>query len=151
MKTDYTIKFESVVTEEIPAPETKYEDDPTLEIGKEVVDVRALDGKRVSLYKLYYDGDKLVNKILVNTSYYRPRAAVIKKGTKKPASDKVQNTKPVENSPSDIIAQKPTPPKQEITPSETPGVDSNPTPVVPTLPEEPTDEPVEDDFFAIQG
>ena len=117
--TDYTIKFESVVTEEIPAPETKYEDDPTLEVGKEVVDVRALDGKRVSLYKLYYDGDKLVNKVLVNTSYYRPRAAVIKKGTKKPASDNNSSTKPVGTLPSDDVAQNPTPPKEENNASST--------------------------------
>ena len=154
MKTDYTIKFESVVTEEIPAPETKYEDDPTLEVGKEVVDVRALDGKRVSLYKLYYDGDKLVNKVLVNTSYYRPRAAIIKKGTKKPASDNNSSTKPVGTLPSDDVAQNPTPPKEENNASQPapPSVDSSPTPVAPTLPEVSEDEqPLEDDFFAIQG
>ena len=82
LKSDYTIKFESVTTEVIPAPATKYEDDATLAQGKEIVEVRALEGKRVSLYKLYYQGSRLVDKVLVNTSYYRPRAAVIKRGTK---------------------------------------------------------------------
>lgn len=153
MKSDYTIKFESVVTEEIPAPQTKYEDDPTLEIGKEVVDVKALDGKRVSLYKLYYDGDKLVNKVLVNNSYYRPRAAVIKKGTKKTVADNHSNTKPTETLPSDTIVQEPTPPKEEMKPEPTPNpsVDSNPDSIVPTPSENPTTEPSEDDFFAIQS
>lgn len=82
IKSDYTIKFESVVTEIIPAPETKYKQDSTLYTGKEVIEVYALDGKRVNLYKLYYEGDKLINKVLVNKSYYRPRAAVIRTGTK---------------------------------------------------------------------
>lgn len=94
LKSNYTIKFESVVTEQIPAPETKYEDDPTLDEGKEVVEVRALDGKRVSLYKLYYQGDELVNKVLVNTSYYRPRAAVIKRGVKKEVTEAITSPTP---------------------------------------------------------
>lgn len=84
-KSQYEVKFESDVTEVIPAPETKYKDDPTLDEGKEVVEVTALDGKRVNLYKLYYKNGSLVKRVLVNNSYYRPRAAVIKRGTKKVA------------------------------------------------------------------
>ena len=153
MKTDDTIKFESVVTEEIPAPQTIYEDDPTLEVGKEVVEVKALDGKRVNLYKLYYRGDQLVNRVLVNNSYYRPRAAVIKRGTKKVAGDK----------------NKPNQPTQEVVDSGT--QDPKPsTPVeneAPIMPDEPIIEPnitvpneglddslnnqPEEDFFAFQG
>ena len=79
---EYDIKFDSVVTEVIPAPATKYEDDSTLEKGKEVVEIKALDGKRVKLYKLYYKNGVLEKKELVDTSYYKPRAAVIKRGTK---------------------------------------------------------------------
>ena len=151
MKSDYTIKFESVVTEEIPAPQTKYEDDPTLEVGKEVVDVRALDGKRVSLYKLYYQGDELVNKVLVNTSYYRPRAAVIKRGTKKTSNETAQVIPPSnteDQTPAELI-----PPQVENTPSQPaePSIDPNPTPVNPAPPtDNPNESSTDDDFFAIQ-
>lgn len=82
IKSDYDIKFESVTTEVIPAPETKYVDDATLEKGKEITETTALEGKRVKLYKLYYKNGVLEKKELVNSSYYRPRAAVIKRGTK---------------------------------------------------------------------
>lgn len=83
LKSEYDIKFESTVTEVIPAPATKYVDDATLDEGKEVVDVTAIDGKRVNLYKLYYKNGVLEKRVLVNSSYYRARAAVIKRGTKK--------------------------------------------------------------------
>ena len=112
LKSDYTIKFESVVTEQIPAPATKYEEDPTLDEGKEVVEVRALDGKRVSLYKLYYQGDQLVDKVLVNTSYYRPRAAVIKKGVKKEETNATTSPTPT-NTPSSSPTQNPASTDQE--------------------------------------
>ncbi len=81
-KSEYDIKFESRVTEVIPAPATKYEEDPTLAKGKEIVEVTALDGKRVNLYKLYYKNGALEKKVLVNNSYYRPRAAVIRRSPK---------------------------------------------------------------------
>ncbi len=81
-KSEYDIKFESVLTDVIPAPQAKYEDDPTLPKGKEVVDTKALDGKRIKLYKLYYKNNVLEKKELVDSSYYKPRAAVIKRGTK---------------------------------------------------------------------
>ena len=83
LKPQYDIKFESEITEVIPAPATKYEDDATLDEGKEVVETTAIDGKRVNLYKLYYKDGVLEKRVLVNRSYYRPRAAVIKRGTKK--------------------------------------------------------------------
>ncbi len=89
---EYDYKFESVVTEVIPAPATKYEDDPTLEKGKEKVEVKALDGKRVKLYKLYYKDGVLEKKELVNNSYYKPRAAVIKRGTKEVADNHTSTT-----------------------------------------------------------
>lgn len=92
LKTPYEIKFESVVTEVIPAPETKYVDDPELEEGKERTETTALEGKKVKLYKLYYKNGALQNKVLVNNSYYRPRAATIKRGTKKVVQEPVPQT-----------------------------------------------------------
>ena len=88
LKSEYDIKFESKITEVIPAPATKYEDDATLDEGKEVVETTAIDGKRVNLYKLYYKNGVLEKRVLVNSSYYRARAAVIKRGTKKVIADK---------------------------------------------------------------
>ena len=91
----YEVKFESQLIEVIPAPDTIYEDDDTLEEGKEVIEVQALDGKRIKLYKLYYLNGTLEKKELVNTSYYKPRAAVIRRGTKQ-----VVPEPPVEEAPS---------------------------------------------------
>ena len=145
LKSDYTIKFESVTTEVIPAPQTKYEDDPTLEKGKEIVEVRGLDGKRVSLYKLYYQGSQLVDKVLVNRSYYRPRAAVIKRGTKgesaetmatpegssTPSPSEVPSTPTVTQPPTDNNVGSVTTPAP--TPEQTPVVDNSQTPVSPAV------------------
>lgn len=82
LKPDHDIKFESVVVEVIPAPAPKYEKDPTLPKGKEVSQLSPLDGKKVNLYKYTYKDGKLVDKVLENQSYYRPRAAIISVGTK---------------------------------------------------------------------
>lgn len=82
LKPDHEIKFEHVVAEIIPAPETKYEDDPTLPKGQKVQDLAALDGKKVKLYKCTYKDGKLVDRVLENNSYYRPRAAIVRVGTK---------------------------------------------------------------------
>lgn len=97
-KPQYEVKFLSELTEEVPAPETKYVDDPTLAAGTEVIETTALAGKRVKLYKLFYDANgKLVDKVLENNSYYKPRAAVIKRGTKD-VTNAVNNTTPKVNS-----------------------------------------------------
>lgn len=87
------IKFESVVVEVVPAPATKYEDDPTLPKGQEVQELAALDGKRVNLYKHIYKDGKLIDKILESKSYYRPRAAIVKVGTKEVA-DSTETSSP---------------------------------------------------------
>ncbi len=82
LKPDHDIKFESVVMEVIPAPAPKYEKDPTLEKGKQVQELASLDGKKVNLYKYIYKDGKLIDKMLENKSYYRPRAGIIRVGTK---------------------------------------------------------------------
>lgn len=83
LKPKYTIKFDSVVTASIAPPATKYINDPNLPEGEKVEEVSALYGKKVKLYKLYYNGNTLVKKELVNDSYYKPRGAVVRVGTKK--------------------------------------------------------------------
>lgn len=82
VKSEYEIKFSSVTTEVIQPPATKYVEDPTLPKGSKVEELKALSGKKVKLYKLYYKGGTLVKKELINNSYYRPRGATIKIGTR---------------------------------------------------------------------
>ncbi len=82
LKPETDIKFESVITEVVPAPAPKYEKDPNLAKGKEEQQVKPLDGKKVDLYRFTYKDGKLINKVLENRSYYRPRAALIRVGTK---------------------------------------------------------------------
>ena len=93
VKPDYDIKFESVVTEVIPAPETQYVEDGTLAEGQEVVETTALDGKKVQLYKYCYQDGALIKKDLVNNSTYKARAAVIRKGPKKEALEIAEDKK----------------------------------------------------------
>lgn len=133
-KSEYDIKFESKVTEVIPAPATKYEEDSSLAEGKEVVEVTALDGKRVNLYKLYYKNGALEKKVLVNNSYYRPRAAVIRRGPKastpvatpsdQPKAAHTPSKNNTTNEPEHTST--PTPPSETPSPSLTPPpLDSN--------------------------
>jgi vancomycin resistance protein YoaR len=82
IKPPYEIKFDSVTTEVINPPAPKYIEDPTLSQGAQVEELRALNGRKVKLYKLYYKDGALIKKELVNNSYYRPRAATIRVGTK---------------------------------------------------------------------
>lgn len=85
LKPDNDIKFETVVAEVVPAPATKYEDDPTLPKGQKVQELAPLDGKKVKLYKCIYKDGKLIDRVLESNSYYRPRAGIVKVGTKEEA------------------------------------------------------------------
>lgn len=76
------VKFYSETIKTIDPPEPKEIEDPTLFEGERVQKTRPLQGKTVKLYKLCYQKGQLVHKELVNTSYYRPRAEVIRVGTK---------------------------------------------------------------------
>jgi vancomycin resistance protein YoaR len=76
------IKFESETIETITPPAPTYIDDPTLEKGKQVQEINPLYGYKVKLYRLYYKDGKLVEKEYLNLSYYRPRAAIIRRGIK---------------------------------------------------------------------
>ncbi len=82
LKPHYTqIKFSSDVVNVEPPPTPLYLKDPKLEIGQMITETPALEGKTVKLYKLFYENGVLMNKVLVNTSYYHPRAAVVRIGT----------------------------------------------------------------------
>ena len=100
-KADYEVKFDSVTTEVINPPAPKYVDDATLLKGTKVEELKALSGKKVKLYRLYYSGGNLVKKELINNSYYRPRGALIRVGTK-------ENTTPAFNPQSPDMQTSPT-------------------------------------------
>lgn len=76
------IKFQSETVEVVNAPATQYVEDETLVKGTEIQEVTPLEGKKVKLYKLYYQDDTLIKKEVVDTSYYKPRAEIIKIGVK---------------------------------------------------------------------
>ncbi|MGL4736210.1 MAG: VanW family protein [Cellulosilyticaceae bacterium] len=83
LKPEYDeIKFYSETIEVIPAPPTKYVEDEILELGKQIQKVSAQEGKKVKLYKMCYKNGDLVHKELINQSYYRERAALVRVGTK---------------------------------------------------------------------
>lgn len=83
LKPENEIKFESVVVEVIPPPATVYKDDSSLPKGQKIQELGALSGKRVNLYKCTYDkAGKLINRELESKSYYRPRGAIVRVGTK---------------------------------------------------------------------
>ena len=69
-----TIKFENVLVEKIqPGPKIINKTNQ-LPAGVEKVSVKPLTGYKYKLYKLIYLDGKLTDKVLVNTSYYKPRA-----------------------------------------------------------------------------
>lgn len=145
-KSPYDIKFHSQLVETIPAPPTIYKDDATLEEGKENIETTAIDGRRVKLYKLYYQNGVEVKRELVNTSYYRPRAAVIVRGTKK--TGQTPQSTPMKQE------QTPMSTPESSVPQETPSPTPNGNVDAPTLPETTPDaqeqQPAVDDSFAVE-
>ena len=77
------IKFENALVEVIePGPRVVKKTNELPE-GQEKVEVTALKGYKYKLYKLIYVDGKLQEKVLVNNSYYKPRAEEVLVGTKK--------------------------------------------------------------------
>jgi vancomycin resistance protein YoaR len=77
------LKFQSDIIQRIHPPKAVYVDDNTLYEGETKVKRKAINGYKVKLYKLIYVDNKLIKKELVNSSYYKPVGAIIKKGKKK--------------------------------------------------------------------
>ncbi|MGL4799511.1 MAG: VanW family protein [Cellulosilyticaceae bacterium] len=85
-KPDYTTKFESIIEEEIQPGAPRYEDDPTLPVGKEVQKAYPKPGYKVTVYKYYYKNGELIKKEKLNTSKYKPQVGIIRRGTMAPTS-----------------------------------------------------------------
>lgn len=86
------IKFQSEILEVIAPPATQYIEDATLIKGTELQELTPLEGKKVKLYKLYYEDENLIKKEVVDTSYYKPRSEVIKIGIKESPASSEEDT-----------------------------------------------------------
>lgn len=76
-----TYEFSSEIYETIPLT-VKYEDDPTLEKGKEVVKLNGSNGYKVKAYRITYTNGVETNRELLNNDTYTPLATIIRRGTK---------------------------------------------------------------------
>lgn len=118
-ETEYEIKIETKITGSIPM-QTKYEDDATLEQGKEKVVQKGHNGTYSEAYKVMYLNGKVVSRTLLSKDKYNQMTTIIKRGTKG-----VVTTPPATE----------TQPEQPTTPTEPT------TPVEPEEPETPTTDP----------
>lgn len=93
--------------------QTVYKDDPTLEEGKEKVDVTGYSGAKAQTYRKVYDANgKLISTTKEAYSVYKRRDKVVLRGTKKKEETKPETTKPNTN-------QETTTPEQNTTPNTT--------------------------------
>ena len=77
------LKFENMLVDVIEQGPKVIKETDELPEGEERVEVKPLKGYKYKLYKLVYVDDKLQEKVLVNNSYYKPRAEEVLIGTKK--------------------------------------------------------------------
>lgn len=114
---EYEVKIETKITGSIPM-KTTYEDDPTMEQGKEKVIQKGHKGTYSEAYKVVYLNGKVVSRTLLSKDKYNQMETIIKRGTKGK-----ENTTP----------ETPPAPTEPATPTE-------PTPPAPTEPTEPTNQ-----------
>ena len=80
-ETEYKVKIETKITGSIPM-QTVYEDDPTLEKGKEKVEQKGHNGTYSEAYKVVYLNGKVVSRTLLSKDKYNQMSTIIKRGTK---------------------------------------------------------------------
>ena len=115
-ETEYELKIETKITGSIPM-KTVYEDDPTLEKGKEKVEQKGHNGTYSEAYKVVYLNGKVVSRTLLSKDKYNQMSTIIKRGTKGVEAPPVEPEVPQE-----------------------PDVPTNPE--IPEKPEEPVEPPV---------
>lgn len=115
-ETEYEVKIETKITGSIPM-KTVYEDDPTLENGKEKVEQKGHNGTYSEAYKVVYLNGKVVSRTLLSKDKYNQMSTIIKRGTKGVEAPPVEPEVPQE-----------------------PDVPTNPE--IPEKPEEPVEPPV---------
>jgi len=132
---DYRVEIQSNVLSTTPYT-TKYIDDPTLEVGKEVVDQVGTNGCKSITYKLLYKDGALVSKTTISTDTYSPMQKIVRRGTKKivqTVATPLPTVAPTAK-PTPVITSKPTPVVTATSkPMNTPKVTETPKPtIVPT-------------------
>ncbi len=80
-ETEYEVVIQPVVLSYIPYT-TKYEDDPTLEEGKEVVEQSGYTGCTSETYRIIKLNGEVVSKTLLSKDTYDPMTRIIRRGTK---------------------------------------------------------------------
>ena len=81
-ETEYEVVIQSVILSYIPYT-TKYENDDTLEEGKEVVEQSGYTGCTSEAYKILKLNGEVVSKTLLSKDTYDPMNRIIRRGTKK--------------------------------------------------------------------
>lgn len=97
-ETEYEVVIQSVVLSYIPYT-TKYENDDTLEEGKEVVEQSGYTGCTSEAYKILKLNGEVVSKTLLSKDTYDPMTRIIRRGTKKDETTKkpTESTSVTEN------------------------------------------------------
>ena len=79
-ETEYEVVIQPVVLSYIPYT-TKYEDDPTLEEGKEVVEQSGYTGCTSETYRIIKLNGEVVSKTLLSKDTYDPMTRIVRRGT----------------------------------------------------------------------
>ncbi len=95
-ETEYEVVIQSVVNSYLPYT-TKYEDDPTLEEGKEVVEQSGYTGCTSEAYKILKLNGEVVSKTLLSKDTYDPMTRIIRRGTKSETNDTDSKNETKEN------------------------------------------------------
>lgn len=122
---EYQIKIQPS-TIEVIEPKTTYQEDPTMEIGKEKVIQKGSKGYKTVTYKITYLNGKVVKKEILSRDRYNAMERIVKKGTK----GAVTTTPPAE-------------PVAPVTPPVAPPVEPAVPPVEETKPENQVQTPIE--------
>lgn len=80
-ETEYEVEIQSEVLSYLPYT-TKYEEDSTLEEGKEVIDQSGYEGCTSETYRILKKNGKIISKTLLSKDTYDPMTRIIRKGTK---------------------------------------------------------------------
>lgn len=80
-KVEYEIILQSKITSYINYT-TTYKEDPTLEMGKEVVEQIGFNGCRSEGYKIVKQNGKIISQTLLSKDTYSPQERIVRRGTK---------------------------------------------------------------------
>ena len=92
---EYTFRYSTKQIVSIPAP-VKYIEDPTLNVGEEVVEKKGVNGMKTETYITKMLNGKVISTKLLSRDTYDPMERIIRKGTKK-----------VEQAPEPVVPQEP--------------------------------------------